>query len=384
MLYPAAGLVLGLLAWRSRPELMPLSLFMPVLWYRSKGRLQAYATVVLYTLAATRSLPEGTAAYYGITLFKASFFCVIGVLWASLPSLFFHFKNMTYRKRGLVVSLLLVTVPPFGLTGWAHPFSSIGMFWPGGGLLALFVVLVGLVLVCPLKVEVPFFLVCCLTLAAFIENQHLVKPDSPWVAVNTVITCKKPKIGFSLPTLSDFADDYHHQVESIKAAAGSIGNRSILLFPESSGGTWLFANAGLWRTGLKGLHIALVGATLLDSGHKVNTVIEVTQNKEKVVYRQRMPVPLSMWWPGHRYSYTAGYFKNPVTVIGGKRVSFFVCYEQFLVWPVVDSALHSPDLFCATSNLWWARNTSLPVIQKNIMHSWARLFGVPLLTSTNS
>jgi hypothetical protein len=383
LLCPAAGLILGLIAWRDTPALMPLSLFMPVLWYKSKDRFQAYATVVLYTLAATRSLPQGTAAYYGINIFRASLFCVLGVLWANLPYLFLHFKNDTLRKVGLAASLVLVAVPPFGITGWAHPFSGIGFFWPGGGFLALCTVMAGLLFFCSLRFGVPLFLVVCLTSAASLQNQQTVRPGFPWVAVNTSINCNRPKYGFRLPTFTDFAADYHHQIRSIRAAQKVAGDTSILLLPEGSGGTWLNANAGLWRSGLQDLHIALVGATLLDGRYKINSVVEVTKKEEKVVYLQRMPVPLTMWWPGRRYSYDAAFFKNPIAVIDGRRVAFFICYEQFLVWPVIESALRSPDIFCATSNLWWARNTNLPTIQNNIMHAWARLFGVPLLTSTN-
>jgi apolipoprotein N-acyltransferase len=382
--HPAAGLILGLAAWKSTSELMPLSLLLPILWYKSTGRVQAYATVILYTLAATCSVPTGTAAYLEINIFRASIFWLVGTLWGSLPYLFFHFKNEHLRKAGLVASLFFVSIPPFGLTGWVNPLTGVGFFWPLGGVLALGVVVVGLVVCCLIRLEWSLIGVICLVLFALIQDQHLVQPSKNWVAVNTAITCEKSKNEFGLPTFKDFAADYQHQVESIKAASEISRSKSMLLFPESSGGTWMSANAGLWRTGLQRAHTALVGATLIKNDYKINSVIEVTKEKEQVVYRQRMPVPLSMWWPGRKYSYRAGYFKNPVTIIDGKRVSFFVCYEQVLVWPVIDSALHGAELFCATSNVWWARKTDLPFIQNNIMHSWARLFGVPLIISTNS
>lgn len=62
---------------------------------------------------------------------------------------------------------------------------------------------------------------------------------------------------------------------------------------------------------------------------------------------------------------------------------FLFAMSNFLLWPVLQSLWHKPDLLCATSNFWWAAGTHIPDIQHNIMAAWSQLFAVPLLTATN-
>ncbi|MCJ7603045.1 MAG: hypothetical protein MUO63_16295, partial [Desulfobulbaceae bacterium] len=83
------------------------------------------------------------------------------------------------------------------------------------------------------------------------------------------------------------------------------------------------------------------------------------------------------------YPVATHWFDNPVVPLQGHLLAFFVCYEQFLFWPVLQSLWHKPDLLCATSNVWWAAGTNIPDIQHNIMAAWSQLFSVPLLTATN-
>ena len=61
-----------------------------------------------------------------------------------------------------------------------------------------------------------------------------------------------------------------------------------------------------------------------------------------------------------------------------------ICYEQFLVWPVLASLLHQPDVVMASANLWWASHTSLPDMQAATIRSWSRLFNMSVLQATNS
>ena len=60
-----------------------------------------------------------------------------------------------------------------------------------------------------------------------------------------------------------------------------------------------------------------------------------------------------------------------------------ICYEQLLIWPILQSALHKPDVIIAIGNGWWATGTSIPEIQLASMKAWARLFGLPLATAFN-
>ncbi|GLS35005.1 hypothetical protein GCM10010869_05930 [Mesorhizobium tianshanense] len=50
-----------------------------------------------------------------------------------------------------------------------------------------------------------------------------------------------------------------------------------------------------------------------------------------------------------------------------------------MVWPVLQSMLHTPDAIVAPGNGWWTAGTSIVAIQ----NAWARLFGLPLVTAFN-
>jgi apolipoprotein N-acyltransferase len=67
----------------------------------------------------------------------------------------------------------------------------------------------------------------------------------------------------------------------------------------------------------------------------------------------------------------------------GRKAAIVVCYEAFLTWPFIVSMSRKPDMIICASNLWWCRETSLPVTQKNVVSLWALLFGVPALFVRN-
>lgn len=101
-----------------------------------------------------------------------------------------------------------------------------------------------------------------------------------------------------------------------------------------------------------------------------------------------MPVPVSMWqpwlsWIGEGDSARAHFLANPIVTSQGRRIAPLICYEQLLVWPVLQSMLHAPDMIVATGNGWWTAGTSIVGIQRASAEAWARLFGVPLVMAFN-
>ena len=109
----------------------------------------------------------------------------------------------------------------------------------------------------------------------------------------------------------------------------------------------------------------------------------------RVLYLERMPVPGSMWQPWLDLTADGGgarahFFANPVVELAGLRVAPLICYEQLLIWPVLQSALHSPDVIVATGNGWWTEGTNIVAIQKAAAVAWARLFGLPLVMAYNT
>ncbi|TIT10619.1 MAG: hypothetical protein E5W85_18635 [Mesorhizobium sp.] len=76
-------------------------------------------------------------------------------------------------------------------------------------------------------------------------------------------------------------------------------------------------------------------------------------------------------------------FANSVVELAGRRIAPLICYEQLLVWPVLQSVLHAPDAIVAVGNGWWATGTSIADIQNASTIAWARLFRLPLVTAFN-
>ena len=96
-------------------------------------------------------------------------------------------------------------------------------------------------------------------------------------------------------------------------------------------------------------------------------------------YTQRVPISVAMWGRD-----TDVHLLGPGTVmIGPRRAAALLCYEQSLVFPVLESFRDKPDVLLASSNLYWAKNTNINVIEEVCVRAWARLFGVPYLRAVN-
>lgn len=125
------------------------------------------------------------------------------------------------------------------------------------------------------------------------------------------------------------------------------------------------------------------GAAVLEGAGYDNVVVEATSKGSKIIYRQRMPVPGAMWRPWTVGGASAGFFKDPVMEINGTRIAPLICYEQLIVWPLLQSMLPSPDMIVAITNGWWTGGTKISSIQEVNVEAWAELFDVTLVMAIN-
>lgn len=77
-------------------------------------------------------------------------------------------------------------------------------------------------------------------------------------------------------------------------------------------------------------------------------------------------------------------YANPMVVVRGTSIATLICYEQLLVWPILQSAMSGPDLFVAPANGWWTVGTDIVAIQIAATTAWARLFNLPLVIAVNT
>lgn len=163
-----------------------------------------------------------------------------------------------------------------------------------------------------------------------------------------------------------------------------------MLLPESALGFWTPSVERVWRQRLAEADLSVIaGAAVVDREGYDNVLVRVSATDSEILYRERMPVPGSMWQPwlapiGKSGGARADFFANPVVFVGGQRVAPLICYEQLIIWPVLMSMLHDPDLVVAVGNDWWTKGTAIIGIQRASAEAWARLFNKPLVMSFNT
>lgn len=163
----------------------------------------------------------------------------------------------------------------------------------------------------------------------------------------------------------------------------------IIVLPESALGFWTPTVEQLWRDALRGSEITVIaGAAVIDPQGYDNVQVKISAHEADVLYRERMPVPVSMWQPWRRWlgqdgGARAHLFANPIVELTGRRIAPLICYEQLVVWPVLQSMLHEPEAIVAMGNGWWTAGTSIVAVQHASANAWARLFGLPLVTAFN-
>lgn len=378
MLFVAA-IVIGLVGWSGEPLLLPVAMLFPALWAMAPNRLLVALVSAGYFLAASRGLPQGVTNFYGggfeagmgLWLVAATgFVFVLTLLWTARPG---WGRALRYGIAATVMSL-----PPFGIVGWAHPITAAGIVFPGWEWLGLVAAAIGL-----LAMTTRFWPIAILILGGLWiwSAATWTAPTMPqdWVGVDTHFRGESGRYA-----------DYGQQIaaiEQVKAPARD--GATMIVLPESAAGIWTPTTARLWMRELAGLDVVVnAGAVIVDETGYDNVMMDINADGAQVLYRERMPVPVSMWqpwlaWMGEPAGARAHIFANPIVETGGKRVAPLICYEQLIIWPVLQSMLHAPDVIVATGNGWWTDNTNIVAIQKASAQAWARLFSLPLVMAFN-
>ncbi len=369
----------GWIAWSGVVLLLPVSLLFPVLWSMSTSRKTAAMISAGYFLAASRGLPQGVVAFYqsdlspGLLLWlcaSLSFVVVHTILWTA---------NARARPFCYLIAAVLMAVPPFGITGWAHPITSAGVLfasWGWWGIAAMTAGLTGLVT----RIWPSVFIAIsgAWLWSAVIWNDPVL-PDG-WSGVDL-------DLGSSLGREAGL-QRHRDLIRIVRDAASN--EATFVALPESTLGVWTPTVARLWVQDLNGISAtAIVGATVITDDGYDNVLVGISARGGEVLYRERMPVPWSMWqpwraWFGQGGGARADVFANPVVNLNGVRIAPLICYEQLIVWPVLQSMLQDPDTILAVGNGWWTVGTSIVDIQRASVAAWARLFAKPLVISFNT
>ena len=374
-----ASIAIGVVGWSGHALLLPVALGFPLLWSISRTRLVAALVSAGYFLAASRGLPQGVAAFYssdiwpGLLLWlcaSLSFVAVHTVLWT---------KNSGVRPFRYLLAAIIMSIPPFGVTGWAHPVTAAGALFPGLGWWGLGFMtagLAGLVTRIWPAVAITFAGLWLWSAASWTEP----KLPEAWRSVDL-------ELGVSLGRDAGL----HRQRDLIATVrnAASDGARFVVL-PETALGFWTPTVARLWTSASGDTDATVIaGATVLDATGYDNVLVSIDRKGGSILYRERMPVPGSMWqpwrsWLGESGGARADFFANPVVAIGTSRAAPLICYEQLIVWPILQSMLHDPDFIITVGNGWWTEGTSIVSIQRAAITAWAKLFAKSLVIAFNT
>lgn len=370
--------IVGWTGWSGHVLLLPTAILFPAIWSLARTRWQAAAVSAAYFLAASRGLPQGVSNYYGSDIWpglllwliaSATFVIVHSVLWTSW---FGWRKPVRYLVAGVAMA-----IPPFGILGWAHPITAAGVLFPSWGWWGLAAMTAGLALMTTRHRPAAAIAMTGLWLWSAAQWTTPVLPAS-WQGVDL-------HTGASLGRDASL----ERQQALIEIARRHPPGTTVIL-PESALGFFTPTVSRLWQAKLSGTGITVIaGAAIIDDAGYDNVLVKIASDGSDVLYWERMPVPGSMWQPwrsliGDGGGARAHFFANPVVDVGSMKAAPLICYEQLLVWPVLQSAFHRPDAIVAVGNGWWTAGTSIIEIQRASSVAWARLFDLPLVISFNT
>lgn len=369
--------------------LLPVAILFPALWAKSRSRLVAALVSSGYFLAASRGLPQGVATFYAADLWPGlllwltaslSFASVHAALWKGQSDGQSSGKRrpaMGRPTRYLAVAVLM-GLPPFGITGWAHPLTAAGVLFPGWGWWGMLFTTAGLAMMTS-----RYWPAVAIVLGGF-----WLWSAATWTTQNLPEGWEGVDLEQGQRLGRDGSLEYHRDlIATVRAAAGE--KTRFVVLPESAFGFWTPTVERVWQESLRGSSLTVIaGADVIDIQGYDNVMVAISSDKARILYQERMPVPVSMWqpwlqWTGKGGGARAHLFGNPIAGIDGQQIAPLICYEQLILWPMLQSMLHSPTVIVATGNGWWTDGTSIVAIQKASVIAWAKLFGLPVVTAFN-
>ncbi|MFA7416660.1 MAG: conjugal transfer protein TraB [Rhizobium sp.] len=375
----AVSVASGWIGWSGVPELLPVTLLFPLVWSLAATRAAAMLVSASYFLAATRSLPQAVAIFYATDIWPGlALWLVASLTFVSVHTVLWTGKGELVHATRYLIASLLMALPPFGIVGWAHPITAAGALFPGYGWFGLGATAAGQMMLTTRWRPAAVVALGFSWVWSASTWTPLTVPEG-WHAMDL-------ELGSSLGRNSSLLRQ-RDLLSTIRTKTA--GTAQIVVLPESALGFWTPTVERFWQDGLQGSRVTVIaGAVEVDSFGYDNIMVAMAENRPSIVYRQRVPVPGAMWqpwrvWLGESGGATASFFRNPYVDLPSHRVAALICYEQLIVWPILQSMYRSPDIVVAIGNGWWTGGTPIISIQLASARSWARLFNKPLISAFN-
>ena len=363
----------GAVGWSGRFECLPIAVLVLVLWRLSRSGVEAFGVAASYYGAASFGWTRASSTFLGSSV-AALLVWVGGALLLSLPwgllwSKRFAVSAVSRLVRGVLLGLVLM-LPPLGLMSWSNPWVGGAAVLPGLGYVGFG--LVTLSVFAPGARSWPGWLAVFFAVSALACDRVGPVADQNWAGIST-----------HYGRLSDVSvDERYDRAVSAGQAAERTGAK-VVLFPEGVAGRWTRSSAALWAAqAAESDRVLLVGA-IEERGRERRNGLAIAGEGEVRFWPQRLPAPIGMWAPWRSAHVQSDLFRSSVTDIEGRRAAMLVCFEQFVSWPVLQTALENPDVVLAPANLWFASGTNLNAVREVTLRSWASLMGWSVVEAIN-
>lgn len=98
----------------------------------------------------------------------------------------------------------------------------------------------------------------------------------------------------------------------------------------------------------------------------------------------RQPVPGIFWNPLDKTAVQSDWRPNKTYVFHDKRTAILICWEEWVIWPLLSASFADPDVVASLSNHGWAKgDRRLWKSQTHLINAQLRLFGLPAVRSVN-
>jgi apolipoprotein N-acyltransferase len=381
---------IGYAGFTTVPRAAALILAVPVFWALADSRYAAFAVMLAYKLAASRGLLTGAAVFLSEshTPVQAAALYFLMSFGVSLP--FLAFWSDEKRRKSLCLILTFLTayvLPPLSLIGVINPLMASGAIFRGWGFTGIVVVLV-IYVICVLSRKAAFSFLCVIALLSALPSDSWYEP--PKAEGIIAIDMSFGRLGSGSFSFDHDYDRASMVFSALREHIGKDASADAVILPETIAGRLNNTGLEVWRHGLEKLFgrktAVFFGAELpTGDGRKYDNAILMLYDGEITVSRQRIPVPYSMYRGPFAESGANLHLLDDgiLELPDGRKAAVIVCYEAFLTWPFLASMFHSPDMIVTLSNLWWCRDTSLPVTQTTVVTLWALTFGVPVVFARN-
>lgn len=358
--------LIGAVAWRVSMPMIGLTVLIPWMIFREASRPRASALALAYYLAASFPVVTVSQAFEPTNPVRGWLVWLAASAILALPWLTLWTPDPAQRLWRCGVALIVSAIPPFGLIGWASPLTSAGVLFPGTGFFGL----LATALIPTAWTARPSLLIGLVAVANLIHRPGPLPSDIQ--VVNT----------------KEYSDLF--QKEEAARAAIQFAKSNLVILPEGAVRSWSAATEEFWSPTIQELRASRrtalvgVGIPVANSLEFRNSVIAIGDS-QAATFDQRIPIPIGMWKPFGPADGVPLNLTGPGTLtVGPHRLAILICYEQLLVWPMLQSALEKPSLIVGISNAAWTRHTNIPAAQQVCLSAWSRLFGIPYLSAVNS